>query len=558
MAQNVRTEKASEMCGVTVENVMDPRWLEAGGPLVHDGVRCVGCSSSPIVGRRLECDQCYDYNLCDDCCPSASRNLQRSLPTSNPHSTFNNNRPPVGRVIIPLLTLPSADIPQKQEHQADHSLSDVIDKDTNWSRALRLKQGGVFRTIIGDSEHSKYMALKWVMNKEKSTQGIASYLLDLKGTNDQGQFISNSVINMTDNALLIKALRNCWGDVALNLIDRGVKIDVNDAEDGKKMTPLMWACKTNQPRVVEKLLERTTEENINRTNEENMSALAIAVANKNDECIQHILHCAVPVQLYSQDSEKEKLLPFSYEILIDFLDNQINQIKPTWSSISVVSSSDENQQDLTEDENMIEFNYNNIISENSELSVINDIVHLRKENICLLKHPLLQAMVMMKWMKFQWLWLLELVLQFVFTILMFNIGTSVLKIEPNNCWNKTIVQIRKAEEDVVSFRQETATLTILASILWIFYVLVEIVQFSFSVIETLQNLTAWKGVFVEMETKEPENETKNKENEPKEPTRGRKRAKISKIIRNFYFPIPTYLKELENWLQLLIITIRYY
>ena len=141
---------------------------------------------------------------------------------------------------------------------------------------------------------------------------------------------------------------------------------------------------------------------------------------------------------------------------------------------------------------------------------------------------------------------------------MFNIGTSVLKIEPNNCWNKTIVQIRKAEEDVVSFRQETATLTILASILWIFYVLVEIVQFSFSVIETLQNLTAWKGVFVEMETKEPENETKNNENEPKEPKRGRKRAKISKIIRNFYFPIPTYLKELENWLQLLIITIRYY
>ena len=47
---------------------------------------------------------------------------------------------------------------------------------------------------------------------------------------------------------------------------------------------------------------------------------------------------------------------------------------------------------LSEDENMIEFNYNNIVSQkekSTELSLINDFVHLRKENIRLLKHPLL-------------------------------------------------------------------------------------------------------------------------------------------------------------------------
>ena len=68
-------------------------------------------------------------------------------------------------------------------------------------------------------------------------------------------------------------------------------------------------------------------------------------------------------------------------------------------------TTDENQQGLGEDENMIEFNYNNIVKEeSSELSVINDFVHLSKQNISLLKHPLLQAMVMMKWRTFQWLW----------------------------------------------------------------------------------------------------------------------------------------------------------
>ena len=65
--RRVKQERVKEADEVTTENVMDPRWLEAAGPLVHDGVRCFGCSSSPIVGRRLECDQCYDYNLCEDC-----------------------------------------------------------------------------------------------------------------------------------------------------------------------------------------------------------------------------------------------------------------------------------------------------------------------------------------------------------------------------------------------------------------------------------------------------------------------------------------------------------
>ena len=89
---------------------------------------------------------------------------------------------------------------------------------------------------------------------------------------------------------------------------------------------------------------------------------------------------------------------------------------------------------IIEDENVVEFNYSNIVNENfSELAIINDIVHLRKEHKKLLKHPLLEAMIMMKWRKFQWLWLLMLVLQFIFTMLIFRIGTLHIKFEPNKC-----------------------------------------------------------------------------------------------------------------------------
>ena len=517
--------------------------------MVHDGVRCVGCSISPIEGKRFECDQCYDYNLCEECWTLTSRKnkLQPSLsiPASRHFTRLSMQpSPPYRTQIFPITrskTLQHSSsfcLPQKQEHKPDHTFTNVVDVDTDWSRALRLKKDEVFKTIIGNTEIDKKLeALKWVMNKERSTQKTASFLLEMKGEKEMDHFISKSVIN--NNSVLIKALRNCWENVALSLIKREVDIYVKDQ---KKRTPLMWACKTNQHSVVEKLLERNTKgkDYINETNEENMTALAIAVANKNDECIKHILQCDVPVEMYYHD--KTKLLPFSYKNIKDFLDGQIDKIKPTWSVSSNITCG---EQSLTEDEDVIEFNYNNIVKEDSaELSVIKDFVHLSRENISLLKHPLLQAMIMMKWRTFQWLWLIELVLQLLFTILMFSIGTSVLQIEANNCWNSTIVQIR--QEEAKNFRQETATKTILAFLLWTFYVLVEIVQFSFSIIEIVQNLKNWwNRVFVTNETNEQKTESK-----------GHKRKNISKIIRNFYFPIPNYLKEMENLLQLLIITIR--
>ena len=332
--RRVKQERVKEADEVTAENVMDPRWLEAAGPLVHDGVRCFGCSSSPIVGRRLECDQCYDYNLCEDCHASTAAK-QRGffsvrVPTSHEPRNFTRfslqpSPRPRTRTATKYLRFNHnrSTEAQMQEHQPEHSFTDVFDEDEDWSRALRLKKAEVFRAAIGDR---KLEALNWVMNKERSTEKTAFYLLDMKGENEKDHFITNSDIKMKD--LLIRALKNCWEKVALFLIKREVDITV---EDEKSRTPLMWACKTNQPNVVEKLLERNTdgEEYIDKTNQENMTALAIAVANKNDECIKHILHCGVPVEMYCHDGKK--LLPFSYKNIKDFLDGQINKIKPSWN-----------------------------------------------------------------------------------------------------------------------------------------------------------------------------------------------------------------------------------
>ena len=110
----------------------------------------------------------------------------------------------------------------------------------------------------------------------------------------------------------------------------------------------------------------------------------------------------------------------------------ITALKQTLDKIIFAFNQRIGENGIIEDENVVEFNYSNIVNENfSELAIINDIVHLRKEHRKLLKHPLLEAMIMMKWRKFQWLWLLMLVLQFIFTMLIFRIGTLHIKFEPN-------------------------------------------------------------------------------------------------------------------------------
>ena len=329
-------EKVKEMDEVTVDNLMEERWLKA---MVHDGVRCVECNISPIKGKRFSCDECYDYNLCEECWTTERKKLQRSF--SKPASWTSTQTPPFNRshtlnlpsTQISLQTTPFNNIPQKQEHKQEHSFTNVLEADTDWARALRLNKGLVFRTIIGDKKDRKLAALHWVMNKEKSTQKTASYLLDMKMDNDKDNFITDFDIiqldgKMKDNTVLIKALRNSWEDVALSLIKR---FDIY-VKDRKKMTTLMWACKTNLPSVVEKLLERNTkgENFINQKNQEKMTALAIAVANKNDDCIKHILCSGVTVDMYCHI--KNKLLPFSYKNINDFLDSQIDKVKPHWGA----------------------------------------------------------------------------------------------------------------------------------------------------------------------------------------------------------------------------------
>merc|ERR1712001_229847 len=62
----------------------------------------------------------------------------------------------------------------------------------------------------------------WVMNKERSTQKIASYLLDMKEADTEDHFITNSVLNMSDgrnNTVLIKALMNNPPQVAAYILN---------------------------------------------------------------------------------------------------------------------------------------------------------------------------------------------------------------------------------------------------------------------------------------------------------------------------------------------------
>ena len=54
---------------------------------------------------------------------------------------------------------------------------------------------------------------------------------------------------------------------------------------------------------MENLLQRITQDHINKRNKERMTALGLAVANKSDDCIQHILQCGL-----RQGLKREKII----------------------------------------------------------------------------------------------------------------------------------------------------------------------------------------------------------------------------------------------------------
>lgn len=57
--------KAEELLASWAADVNE--WRPASGPLLHHGVSCRACGSSPIEGPRFKCRSCDDYDLCSKC-----------------------------------------------------------------------------------------------------------------------------------------------------------------------------------------------------------------------------------------------------------------------------------------------------------------------------------------------------------------------------------------------------------------------------------------------------------------------------------------------------------
>ena len=109
---------------VTVENVLDDRWV-VDVPMVHDDVRCVGCTTKPIVGKRFECDQCFAYNLCEDCYTGQNKarpylNYQMTILVDN---ADRNEQEPLETNLSDLRSR------RKGDHKPQHSFTDVINDD---------------------------------------------------------------------------------------------------------------------------------------------------------------------------------------------------------------------------------------------------------------------------------------------------------------------------------------------------------------------------------------------------------------------------------------------
>jgi hypothetical protein len=53
--------------------------------MTHAGVKCAFCAASPVVGHRLKCISCADFDLCAEC-------YARTSPVVHPQHAFDERK----------------------------------------------------------------------------------------------------------------------------------------------------------------------------------------------------------------------------------------------------------------------------------------------------------------------------------------------------------------------------------------------------------------------------------------------------------------------------------
>ena len=355
-----------------------------------------------------------------------------------------------------------------------HSEDEMVnanDGDSELIKAIKSKQIEAAETLIRTmgancgwdaADSDGCTALAWACDYNLPT--IATQLLNMM-TEDGKHIIDNAHINKKDTYegfALWYAIGSKITEVAETLLKRGANWD----GDGDDYTPLMYTCYLNLPSIASQILDRCNDkiDHINKKNRSGETALDIAIANNSSECIVSLLQHGA--SLYRGADKSQEIARIRKDDFEMFLDSQVKLMMHPDSAFGLENKNRE-QENTGKYINSVVLDYSFL--EGDGTRIVNSVCNLGPDHKSLVKHPLIQAFLIMKWKKMRKWWTGWITLKVIFIALLLALGLIRYGFPPtpNSC----------PVNNQVAIKTPSVTLNVIFLVLWLFFFIIEILQF---------------------------------------------------------------------------------
>ena len=345
--------------------------------------------------------------------------------------------------------------------------------------------------VLGQTVLMKLCTLdqkKDMKQKEKQSKLAINLILLKKGNDDSSEshYVFDSKYfdkeDKNSRRALDIAIRSRMRDVVKHLLDRGASCTYH-GQFG--VTPLIMTAARNFPKMTKLLLDLKDEKmhnridlnHINRETEDltDENALSWAINQNSNEVIHMLLDRGA--SLYKNDGS---LMPINEEAFTSFLDKYIRKESTSLKDDKIVDTEENDCPGKFHDCLVIDFNIKFLHDGGTELiRNLTELSAVHKKKI--IKHPLIQAFLMMRWRKMWKFWMMWILLKISYFALLFWMAYHVYHevpyscdtvrnhLEINDCNNNTVL-------NQIEIRSNSTISTILFFLIWLFFVIVEIGQ----------------------------------------------------------------------------------